>query len=157
MDSDFLLCFFFFENWKFWLYLLGLPWMLYYPKLTLKDAIPTQVQRTMINSVFDIVNFFHFLVFFNSSIIALQCCISFCYITAWISYVLSCSVMSNSFDCSLPGSSVHGILQARTLEWVVMPSSGESSHPRDWTQVSLIAGRFFTTWATREAQEYWSG
>ena len=56
--------------------------MLYYPKLTLKDAIPTQVQRTMINSVFDIVNFFHFLVFFNSSIIALQCCISFCYITA---------------------------------------------------------------------------
>ena len=45
------------------------------------------------------------------------------------------------------------ILQARILEWVAMPSRG-SSPPRDWTQVSCIAGRFFTIWATREAQEY---
>ena len=43
------------------------------------------------------------------------------------------------------------ILQARILEWVAMPSSRGSSQPRDRTQVSLIAGRFFTTWATREA------
>ena len=44
-----------------------------------------------------------------------------------------------------------GILQARIVEWVAIPSSRESSQPRDWTQVSLIAGRFFTIWATRAA------
>ena len=79
-------------------------------------------------------------------------------------------------DCSLPGSSVHGILQARVLEWVAIPFSRVSSHPRDWTRVSHTAGRFFTIWATRERevaqlcltlwdpmamgfsrQEYWSG
>ena len=48
-------------------------------------------------------------------------------------------------DCSPPGSSVHGILQARILEWVAISSSRESSQPRDRTQVSCIAGRFFTT------------
>ena len=47
---------------------------------------------------------------------------------------------------------VHGILQARILEWVAFPFSRGSSHPRDWTPVSRIAGRFFTFWATREAQ-----
>ena len=52
---------------------------------------------------------------------------------------------------------VHGILQARTLEWVASPFSRGSSRPRDQTQVSRIAGRFFTSWATREAQEYWNG
>ena len=50
-----------------------------------------------------------------------------------------------------------GILQARTLEWVAMPSSRESSQPRDQTQVSHSTGRFFTIWVTREAQKYWSG
>ena len=45
---------------------------------------------------------------------------------------------------------VHGILQVRTLEWVAFPSSTGSSQPRDRTQVSCIAGRFFTSWATRE-------
>ena len=54
-------------------------------------------------------------------------------------------------------SRVHGILQARILEWVVFPFSRGSSQPRDWTQVSHIVGRFFTSWATRESQEYWSG
>ena len=47
---------------------------------------------------------------------------------------------------------VHGILQARILEWVAFPFSRGSSQPRDWTQVSHIAGGFFTSWATREAQ-----
>ena len=56
-------------------------------------------------------------------------------------------------DCSMPGSSVQGILQARRLEWVAMPFSRGSSWPRDWTQVSCIADRFFTIWATREAQD----
>ena len=46
---------------------------------------------------------------------------------------------------------VHGILQARILEWVDFPFSRGSSQPRDQTQVSHIAGRFFTSWANREA------
>ena len=45
---------------------------------------------------------------------------------------------------------VHGILQARILEWVAVPFSRGSSQPGDWTQVSHMAGRFFTSWATRE-------
>ena len=60
-------------------------------------------------------------------------------------------------DCSLPGSSVHGILQARILECVSMPFSRGSSRPRDQSQLSHVAGRFFTIWAMREAQEYQSG
>ena len=52
---------------------------------------------------------------------------------------------------------LHGILQARILEWVTIPSSRGSSQPRDQTQVSHIICGFFTSWATREAQEYWSG
>ena len=50
-------------------------------------------------------------------------------------------------DCSLPGSSVHGILQVRILEWVIFPFSRGSSQPRDQTQVSCIAGRFFTVFS----------
>ena len=50
--------------------------------------------------------------------------------------------------CSLPGSSIHGIFQARVLEWVAISFSRGSSRPRDWTQVSCIAGRHFTIWAT---------
>ena len=53
--------------------------------------------------------------------------------------------------------STHGILQTRILEWVAFPFSRGSSQLRDQTQVSRITGRFFISWATREAQEYWSG
>ena len=60
----------------------------------------------------------------------------------------------DSMDCSPPGSSVHGILQARILEWVAIPSCRGYSQPRDWTQVSHIADRFLTVWGTREACEY---
>ena len=49
------------------------------------------------------------------------------------------------------GYAVRGILQARMLEWVAFPFSRGSSQPRDQTQVSHIAGGFFTSWATREA------
>ena len=62
----------------------------------------------------------------------------------------SCPTLCGPMDCSPPGSSVHGILQARILEWVVMPSSRGSFQPRDRTQVSRIAGGFFTAWATRK-------
>ena len=54
-------------------------------------------------------------------------------------------------------STVHGIPHARILEWVAFPFSRESSQPMDQTQVSHIADGFFTSWATREAQEYQSG
>ena len=60
----------------------------------------------------------------------------------------SCPILCNSM-----GYTVHGILQARILEWVAFPFSRGSSQPRDRTQVSRIAGRFFTSWATREACE----
>ena len=63
----------------------------------------------------------------------------------------SCPTLYDPMDCSPPGSSVHGISQARILEWVTISFSRESSRPRDQTWVSCIAGRFFTDWATREA------
>ena len=60
--------------------------------------------------------------------------------------------MSDSADCSLPGSSLRGILQARVLEWVAISLSRGSSQPRDRTRVSRIPGRRFNLWATREAR-----
>ena len=63
----------------------------------------------------------------------------------------SCPTLCDPMDCSLPGSSVYWILQARILELVAIPFSRGSSRPRDWTHVSCIAGRFFTVWATSEA------
>ena len=57
----------------------------------------------------------------------------------------SCLPPCDPMDCSPPGSSVHGILQARILEWVAMPSSRGSSQPRDRTHVSCLAGGFFIT------------
>ena len=55
-----------------------------------------------------------------------------------------CLTLCDPMDCSLPGSSVHGILQARILEWVAMPLSRVSFQPRGRTRVSCIAGGFFT-------------
>ena len=65
----------------------------------------------------------------------------------------SCLTLCDPMDCSPPGSSVHGILQARILEWVAISFSRGSSQARDRTQVSRIAGRRFNLWATREAQK----
>ena len=61
----------------------------------------------------------------------------------------SCPTLCDPMDCSLPGSSVHGIFQARVLEWGAISFSRGSSQPRDWTLVSRIAGRCFNLWATR--------
>ena len=60
----------------------------------------------------------------------------------------SCPTLCNPIDCSPPGSSFHGILQSRILEWVAISLSRESSPPKDQTQVSCIAGRRFNLWAT---------
>ena len=62
-----------------------------------------------------------------------------------------CPTLHDPIDGSPPGNSVHGIFQARTLEWVAISISRGSSWPRDWTWVSRIAGRLFTVWATRQA------
>ena len=64
--------------------------------------------------------------------------------------IQSCPTLYGPVDCSPPGSSVHGILQARILEWVAILFSRGSSWPRNRTQVSCIADGFFTIWAIRE-------
>ena len=66
----------------------------------------------------------------------------------------SCPTLWKTMDRSLQGSSAHGILQTRILEWVAMPSSRGSSQPRDWTQISYIADRFFTIWPSRKPCVY---
>ena len=58
--------------------------------------------------------------------------------------------LCDPMDCSPPGSSVHGILQARILEWIAIPFSRGSSWPYDQTWVYCVASRFFTIWATRK-------
>ena len=68
-----------------------------------------------------------------------------------------CLTLCDPMDCSTPGSSVHGISQARALESVAISSSRGSSQPRDRTQVSCIAGRFFIIWDTREAPKKMQG
>ena len=69
----------------------------------------------------------------------IDCCSVLCLVAQ------SCPTLCDPMDCSLPGSSVHGILQARILERVAMPSSRRSSQPWDQTQVSHIASGFFTS------------
>ena len=104
---------------------------------------------------------FSFLIyFFYWRIIALQNFVFFCQTSTWISHRYTyesesevaqlCLTLCDPMDCSPPGSSVHGIFQARILEWVVISFSRGSSWPRDWTQVSHIISRCFTIWATRE-------
>ena len=72
-------------------------------------------------------------------------------------YSLSRVWLCDPMDSSLPDFSVHGLLQARILEWIAMSFSRGSFQSRDQTQVSLIAGEFFTVWVTKETPEYWSG
>ena len=67
----------------------------------------------------------------------------------WVSQL--CLTLGDPINCSPLGSSVLGILQARILEWVAILISRGSSQPRDQTQVFHTAGRFLTSWATREA------
>ena len=103
--------------------------------------------------------FFHVKNMGNNSIylIILFCELSEILQVKWLVHVCtelleSCSTLCDPMECSPPVSSARGIFQARTLEWVAIHSSRGSSQLRDQTQVSRIAGRFFTVWATREAQ-----
>ena len=68
----------------------------------------------------------------------------------WSEVTQSCPTLCDPVDCSPPGYSVHGILQARILEWIAISFSRGSSRPRDRTQVSCIASRRFNLWATSE-------
>ena len=61
-----------------------------------------------------------------------------------------CLTLCDPMDCSLPGSSPHGIPKANILEWVLIPFSRGYSWPRDQTRASHIVGRFFTVWTTTE-------
>ena len=69
----------------------------------------------------------------------------------WTEVTRLCLTLCDPMDCSLSGSSVHGIFQAGVLEWIAISFSRASSRPRNRTRVSRIAGRCFTIWATREA------
>ena len=77
--------------------------------------------------------------------------LTFTFCVLFSSVAQSCLTLCDPIDYT-----VCEILQARILEWVAFPFCRGFSQPRDWTQVSHIAGWFFTSWATREAQEYWS-
>ena len=81
----------------------------------------------------------------------------------WYCHAKSCQsgpTLHDPMGCSLPGSTVLGILQAKILEWVAIPFSGGSSQPRDQTHISkspALAGGFFITSATQEAQFWYYG
>ena len=76
------------------------------------------------------------------------------YTQKWSEVAQLCPTLCDPMDCGLPGSSIHGIFQARILEWVAISFSRGSSRPRDQTQVSHIGGRRLNLWATREAQRH---
>ena len=80
------------------------------------------------------------------------CCTEVNNTTLQISYEVKWEPLNCVRLCNPVDYTVHWILQARILEWVAFPFSRGSSQPRDWSRVSCIAGRFFTSWATREAQ-----
>ena len=70
------------------------------------------------------------------------------FLCAWVhaKWLKSCPTLCDPMNCSPPGSCVNGILQARILEWVAMPSPRESSQPKDPTGPSWIASGFWATW-----------
>ena len=110
------------------------------------------------NYVFQITFLFFssvILILISFSILLISVCFLFIssrpYVKKWSEVAQSCPTLCNPMDCSLQGCSVHGIFQARVLEWVVISFSRGSSWPRDRTQVSHIAGRQCIVWATREA------
>ena len=70
------------------------------------------------------------------------------WVSEWVEVAQSCLTLCDPTDCS-----VHGVLQARILEWGAFPFSMGSSQPRHRTQVSCTAGEFFTSWAIREAPD----
>ena len=107
--------------------------------LTLLSLTSSQVYSRLLNS--DALNWLrhihYFLILVSPLFVNLIC----------VLVTQLCLTLWDPMDCSPPGSSVPGILQARILEWVAIPCSRGSSWPGDQTQVSCTAGRFFTIWA----------
>ena len=108
------------------------------------------VKEIIVYGIFCGINFFF--TWYNALESHSSCCIHACMRAKSLQL---CPTLCNPMDHIPTGSSVHGILQARILEWVAMPSFRGSSWPRDQTHISCIfciAGRFFTHWAIRKAQ-----
>ena len=82
----------------------------------------------------------------------IKCCFMVLLVYKLKSVAQSCSTLCHPMDCRPPGSSVRGFFQARMPEWIAISFSRGCSWPRDWTQVSSLAGRLFTICVTREAQ-----
>ena len=83
---------------------------------------------------------------------------TFYWLSEWVKSLSPVWLFATPWTVSLPGSSVHGIFQARALEWAAIPFSRGSPRPRDRTRVSHIVGRRFTVWASGEVlTEYFLG
>ena len=82
---------------------------------------------------------------------------SYMYLSLKVKVAKLCLTLCDPMDYRLPGSSVHGILQARILEWVAITFSRGSFQSREWTQVSHVAGRFFTIWAMQQTLAWFLG
>ena len=85
----------------------------------------------------------------NTTRVLSLCSVTYCLCRSEVAQ--SCSTLCDPMDCNLLGSSVHGIFQARVLEWVAISFSRGSFQSRDRIWVSCIAGRRFTVWSSREA------
>ena len=87
----------------------------------------------------------------------MKCILDYIVLNVLNDVLVAQSVVSdcNPMDCSLPGSSIHEILQARILEWVALLFFRGSSQPKDQTRVPCITGSFFTIWATRDDKYKW--
>ena len=130
--------------------------------LAVKVIINRCIFITIFTLIFQLILYLFFIIFFPfvvwwfllyyAYVLFLLIFVTLLYVLNLWFYTQSCPTLCDPMDCT-----VHGILQARILEWVAFPFSRGSSQPRDPTQVSLTAGRFFTSWTTGEAQEYWSG
>ena len=90
----------------------------------------------------------------NKYVEKLELFIYCCWDTKWVKVKVKVTQLCPTL-CDPMDYMVHGILQARILEWVAFPFSRGSSPPRNWTQVFHIAGRFFTSWATRKVYAKW--
>ena len=106
----------------------------------------SQVFFLVIFIVFKYLKHFYsfFLVAYNRSSNLILIYFPFIYKYICVKSLQSCLTFCNPMNCSFPGSSVHGILQIRILEWVAIVFSRGSSQPRDQISISCIAGRFFT-------------
>ena len=84
-------------------------------------------------------------------VLSLPCYCTGCKLKVKVLVAQSCPTLCDPMDCTLPASSVHGILQARIPEWVAIPSSRDLPNPGTELRPPVLAYRFFTTCATREA------